>query len=1018
MQTSSNATIVWPAAVQAGIKLADPQASGIPMELAVASLAGKPLAGRSVKAEAWTRVVDSHRKRLVGGFYAYEDSERYQALGEICNGKTDAKGRLACLMPARHRGSVVLRVSSRDDAGRTSYSNAEVFMPGDGTDWERVSDSDRIDLIADKKSYEPGQTATLRVKMPFREGSALIAVERERVLEWRTQVLTAANPVIKIPLKANYGPNVFVSVMVVRGRLADPAATALVDLAKPAYKLGIVNLRVGGKGYALDVKVNTDKSLYQTRDKATVKIAVKSADGKPLAKGAEVAVAAVDEGLLALRANDSWKLLEGMLGERPYGFFTATAQGQVVGKRHFGRKAVPVGGGGGRGGTRELFDTLLLWKGRVALDEKGEATVEVPLNDSLTSFKIVAVATAGPDRFGTGEASIRASKDVMLFSGLSRAVRQGDRFEAGFTVRNTTQQTVKLNVSARVEGQAALNPQVVELAGGAAKEVVWPVTVPADATQLSWTAEVAGDGRVYDKLAQKQAVLEAVPVRVLQATLTQVPPDYSLPLARPADALSGRGGISINLSPSLVAALDGVEDYFRAYPYTCLEQQTSRAIGLDDQRAWTAVLAKLDSYLDQDGLAKYFPYPGQGSPVLTAHLLSLAADSGWPLPDKGRERMKAGLTAYVEGRVQRGVAGSNSSARAIVQLDAIAALARHDAARPAMLDALVLEPNRWPTSTVLDWLVVLNKLTDLPKRAERLKEARQILVARLDLSGTTLNFSGKPSDEYWRTMDSADADAARILLDTLADNTRKADLGRLARGVVSRQSRGHWDTTVANAWGALALRKFAAQAEAGQPTGSTFAKAAGEQSLDWAKSPKGGSLMLAWPDQAATLNLRHQGNGKPWAIIEAKAALPLKAPLASGYRLEKQWMPIEAKGKAFGRGDVWRVRLTIDAQADMSWVAVNDPIPAGAQLLGRGLASDSNLLARGEGKEGYWPSFEERGDTAYRAYYEWLPKGRHVLEYTVRLNTRGDFALPPSRVEALYAPERFGEIPNVNVKVQ
>ena len=40
------------------------------------------------------------------------------------------------------------------------------------------------------------------------------------------------------------------------------------------------------------------------------------------------------------------------------------------------------------------------------------------------------------------------------------------------------------------------------------------------------------------------------------------------------------------------------------------------------------------------------------------------------------------------------------------------------------------------------------------------------------------------------------------------------------------------------------------------------------------------------------------------------------------------------------------------------------------------------------------------------------------MEYTVRLNNVGDFALPPSRVEALYAPEMFGEVPNARVGVQ
>jgi hypothetical protein len=46
-----------------------------------------------------------------------------------------------------------------------------------------------------------------------------------------------------------------------------------------------------------------------------------------------------------------------------------------------------------------------------------------------------------------------------------------------------------------------------------------------------------------------------------------------------------------------------------------------------------------------------------------------------------------------------------------------------------------------------------------------------------------------------------------------------------------------------------------------------------------------------------------------------------------------------------------------------------------------------------------------------------MPKGRHVIEYTVRLNSVGRFAMPPTRVEAMYAPESFGEAPIANLDV-
>jgi hypothetical protein len=94
-------------------------------------------------------------------------------------------------------------------------------------------------------------------------------------------------------------------------------------------------------------------------------------------------------------------------------------------------------------------------------------------------------------------------------------------------------------------------------------------------------------------------------------------------------------------------------------------------------------------------------------------------------------------------------------------------------------------------------------------------------------------------------------------------------------------------------------------------------------------------------------------------------------------------------------------------------------VPGVATILGSGLGRDSEIATQGEKREGPgWPAFEERSFEAFRSYYEYLPKGTVKMEYTVRLNNAGDFALPPSRVEALYAPEMFGEAPNARVKVE
>ena len=158
----------------------------------------------------------------------------------------------------------------------------------------------------------------------------------------------------------------------------------------------------------------------------------------------EVAMKNKPAELLALSPNPSWNLLEGLLQERAWGVETSTANSEVVGRRHYGRKAVAPGGGGGAGATRELLDTLLLWQGDVPLNAQGEAVVDVPINDALTRFRLVAVASSGLQRFGTGQAEIRVTQDLQVLPGLPPLVREGDRFEALVTVRNTTTQDHEL----------------------------------------------------------------------------------------------------------------------------------------------------------------------------------------------------------------------------------------------------------------------------------------------------------------------------------------------------------------------------------------------------------------------------------------------------------------------------------------------------------------------------------------------------------------------------------------------
>ncbi len=1075
IQTVSTVSPLWPSGVVVGIKASEWVSVKKKVTLTAIALDtnGQALAGVPVEINGVLLQTNSHRKRMVGGFYAYENAASSKKLGTLCSGKSDARGLLLCEAELEEPGNVELNVQAKDKEGNLSQAMTSVWVTRQGELWFDGENQDRIDILPEKKQYKIGDTASFQVRMPFRYATALVAVEREGVIDTMVVELNGQDPTVKLPVKAGYGPNVYVSVLAVRGRMREvpwysffvwgwkeplnwwsefrtwQAPTATVDLAKPAYKYGIAEISVGGAEHELAVKVSTDKPSYAIRTRAKVNIQVRLPNGKPAA-GAEVALAVVDEALLELQPNNSWKLLEAMLQRRSYGVETATAQMQVVGKRHYGRKAVAAGGGGGKSPTRELFDTLLLWKPAIVLDANGQATIEVPLNDALSSFKVVAVAESGAALFGTGSVSLQTTQDLQIISGLPPLVREADRFDALLTLRNTTKRTMQVKLSAKVGGlETQPEAKSLTLAAGDAKEVIWSVQAPVDLTQLLWeiSAVEQGGQNQSDSMKFTQRVVPAVPITVQQATLFQLDKTTSLSVAQPADSLPGRGGVVVSLAASLSGAGAGLRYFFEGYPYSCLEQKTSKAIGLHDGVAWQRISSELPTYLDADGLAYYYP-PNEanvqrGSDVLTAYILAISHEAGFSIPTASREKMLAGLAAFVEGKLTRNYWSPRKDLD-MRKLAALEALSRYGQVQPAMLDSIQLTPNVWTTAAVLDWMGVLNRVPGIAEREKHLAQADQILRSRLNFQGTRMGFSTEKEDYWWWLMNNGDTNAIRLILQMLDNPAWQADMGRLITGAISRQKHAQWSTTTANAWGVLALEKFSSKFETEKVAGVSTAlmqqgaTVSSTQSYKWADSGGQGNspnnnpnnnlakgsnkLQLPWPPVAGSqeVKLTHEGPGKPWVTMQSLAAVVLKAPFSSGYRISKTIEVVEQKVKGqYSRGDVLRIHFEIDAQTDMSWVVLTDPIPAGASLLGSGLGRDSAIATKNErSKEGAWPAYEERSFEAFRSYYEFVPKGKFTIDYTIRLNNAGEFNLPQTRVEAMYAPEMFGELPNAKIIVK
>jgi hypothetical protein len=1034
--TASRRVPIYTSGVQLGIKTDGwlMKQDDLRLRFVALETSGEPIANQRIAVELYSREILTARRRLIGGFYAYDNQMKTTKLDATCSATTDAQGLATCQLDPGVSGEVYAVATTKDANGNVARATQSVWLVGDEDWWFGGDNGDRMDLIPEQLEYKAGDTARFQVRMPFRDATALVTVEREGVLSSFVVGLSGKDPVIEVPMPGGYAPDVYVSVMAVRGRVSGFSnwgsslardwglpffsrdggkPTATVDLAKPAYRLGIAKVKVGREGHKLGVTVKADKQAYGARETANVEVQVKNPDGSP-ARQADVAFAAVDEALLQLAPNESWDVLGAMMGERPLSVLTSTAQTQVVGKRHYGRKALEAGGGGGgdlSGLNRENFEPVLLWRGRLSFDGNGRAHVAVPLSDALTSFKLVAIATNGAQFFGTGEVSVRTRQDLSIFAGVPQFVRTGDTFGAMFTLRNGSDRPMRVTASVALSPAVATGrPLTVDIPAGDAAPVTWNLTAPPRDGKLSWTVTArSADGKAADRVTVAQDVIPAVPVETWAASLVRVGTGTSVAIAPPAGALPGFGMVEVQLADTLAPPLQGVRDYMAAYPYGCFEQRLSKAIALGDTAAWNLLSGELPAYQDGDGLLRYFPGEWPGSEALTAYVLSITGEGGLPLPAEPRAKMIEAMKAVLDGRLRREDYGDVRLQR----IAAFAALARQGAATADMLGQIGIIPAEMPTSSLADYLAALGRVPGLANGAQLRTDAERVLRTRLIYEGTRIDLSDKGNMPWW-LMSSNDEAAIKAALVTLGRPGWQADSPKMMTGVASRQQRGHWDTTTANAWGTIAARRFMSLYPAESIAGVTTA-ALGPTNVtrSWPLAEPQRLFSLPLPAQQMPLQLGQSGGAGPWAFVRVKAAVPLTKPLMAGYRATKQVTPVQsfAKGR-HTRGDVVKVTITVEASAERNWVVINDPVPTGATVIGNLGGQSEMLAAEGGTSDGVSPNWIERGRDAWRAYYGWVPRGRFTISYVMRLNAAGRFSLPATRVEAMYSPEIRAQLPN------
>ncbi len=446
-------------------------------DIVATDIMGNELPFVSGEATLYKREYETVKKKNVDGFFYYDTSFKDTLIRTTAFSTTnDGKAQVSFAIPEGGQFHVVAKST---DARRNEVKAAtDIWVSSDTyINWGR-DNNDRMEIIPDKKEYKLGDTAKLLIKSPYEGVKALMTIERNGIIEKQITDLTGTATTLEIPLKTEYLPNVFVSVIAVKGHGKDGI---------PSFKLGYINLRIDNEARKLGITITPDKDHYAPKDTVNLKVAVKNAEGKPVS--GDFAVAVVDESLLALTGENTQDILERFFGQRTLAVRTYTNMTTLI--KHLDVKK----GGGAKGGggddrlkKRADFKDTAYFEPHVMTDAAGNADVHFTLPDNITTWQIWVFGATDDTQVGSEKIHMISRKDVFLEPVLPRFSVTGDTVQVGAELHNLTNNSVSGTVKLAVEGASLAGniEQSVSISAKGNVLIKWDVTTTDTAKQLKF----------------------------------------------------------------------------------------------------------------------------------------------------------------------------------------------------------------------------------------------------------------------------------------------------------------------------------------------------------------------------------------------------------------------------------------------------------------------------------------------------------------------------------------------------
>ena len=1003
-------------------------ANGMPPTNTVsAHLSLKHIEWQSIQVQGAGRSVSYRREAVLTNVFDREVT--INPAVKLENGEQGYRGTVVEDIVPPGAGEYLVELTGRDEHGHEIASSFDFDVTARaGLAWNYKNDVE-LKLAPDKPSYRPRETALLLVKAPF-SGQGFVTVEREKVLRSFVVQLDGNAPAVRIPIEAGDAPNVFVSVTLLRG-----ADASTHQIHKPEYRVGYCELEVQDPTNQLQVEVSVAATNCLPAQTVQAMVQLRDAAGQPV-PGAEVTLYAVDEGVLGLTDYSVPNLKDTLLAARRLdvqcGISLPLLMSEDPEQLTFHNKGYLGGGGGKEPAPRRRFMPCAYWNASLLTDADGRVSASFVAPDSLTRYRVIAVAHSLQNQFGSGKTEFTVSKPLSIEPALPQVANVSDHLRARAVVQNQTAEFGQVLVSLQLDDKAQNDTtnlsRTVSIEPHGTAAVEFPITLGSTGTaRWLWRARFA-DQTIHTNQQFIDSVQSTLRVGNITPLLREVAVvrldggETNLLRALNPQLLTGSGTLDVTIANTRMVMLREAVQQLLQYPYGCVEQTSSSLLPwvvLQDTPALLAFTRHDSAEATQTakaGIARLFTmqtpsgglsyWPGEQQPMFwgsayAGFVLALAQRAGLPVPEHEFDLLLKYLSSQLRAVFDDGL---DSNAQCL----ALYVLALAGRAEPAYHSQFY------------------------EKRARLNAEERSLLALAINQGGNNSSLVQEllHGNESLRVcagdpFDCPIREKAIGLLARASIHSEATQADKLFCELQAEQKHGHWYTTQGNAWALLAAREYLRQTESDAK--SCSGKLSWNQEQHEFQLPPGcGVFTNAFklePPLADRPFLLTNFSGEP---LYVQLTLESRLPKLSftrqdhGFSLQRRYDRLNDENepepsKTFCVGDRLLVTLRLSVPEPAEYVAIDDALPGvleplnsefkTQQLSGRAVPATWQTE---QGESYWWSNFHEVRADRVLFFGDHVSAGNYVLRYVARVRAAGAVTAPVAKVEEMYNPERFG----------